>query len=282
MDGQHCSVLTRETDIPAAVSSEAPFDPPIHDRGPTIPDGIWYSNAPSRRRPSSNRDHAARLSELTSDLGFAAFAFLSLHPGTDEAAGHTPQGYVTDVPDPWKETYERGGFHRHDPIAAVGRLKREIFSWDTEDPELCLTDAHRRVLDEMRARDLRRGIAAPVHGPQGELSVLMLVAGDRTAHLDEIARHSGSSIYWAALSSHAACFATDGAADTPRGRGLTKREKECLFWTAKGKTSWETSRIIGRTETTVNFHLKKAMSKLNACNKCHAVTKAITRGLLHV
>ena len=190
MDGQHCSVLTHETDIPAAVSSEAPFTPSTDDRGSAGRGEIWYRKPTHRRRPRSNREHAAQLSQLSSDLGFTAFAFLSLHPSTDEGAGDSLQGYATDIPAPWKATYEHGGLHRHDPIVAVGRLKREIFSWDAEDPDLSVTDSHRSVMDEMQAHNLCRGIAAPVHGPQGELSVLMLwqTIGKRTSKISHSSR----------------------------------------------------------------------------------------------
>ena len=282
MDGQHCNVLSHETDIPAAVSSEAPFTPSIDDRGTTGGGKLRLSTTSHRRRTRSTQDLAAQLEALSSDLGFAFFSFLSLHPSTDDAAGYSPNGYVTNFPASWKRTYESEAFHRHDPIVAVGRLKREIFSWYADDPDLRLTDAHCSVMDEMHAHDLHCGIAAPVHGPRGELSILVLAANELKPDLDETARLCGPKIFWAALSSHSSSFSQTGRPSTPKSRDLTKREKECLFWTAKGKTSWETSRIIGRTETTVNFHLKKAMSKLDACNKCHAVTKAIARGLLYV
>ncbi|MGY2189939.1 LuxR C-terminal-related transcriptional regulator [Pseudomonas sp. SDO5591_S426] len=35
---------------------------------------------------------------------------------------------------------------------------------------------------------------------------------------------------------------------------LTTREKEALLWSAKGKSSWEISRIFNCTEAGVNYH----------------------------
>ena len=43
---------------------------------------------------------------------------------------------------------------------------------------------------------------------------------------------------------------------------LTERERTCLQWVAVGKTSWETGRIIGVAERTVNFHIQNACRKL--------------------
>lgn len=63
---------------------------------------------------------------------------------------------------------------------------------------------------------------------------------------------------------------------------ITQRELECLDWTARGKTSWETSIILEISENTVNFHLKNALRKLDANNKCHAIAKAMARGIVRL
>lgn len=65
-------------------------------------------------------------------------------------------------------------------------------------------------------------------------------------------------------------------------KGITQRELECLDWTARGKTSWETAVILGISENTVNFHLKNALRKLDANNKCHAIAKAMARGIVRL
>jgi len=61
---------------------------------------------------------------------------------------------------------------------------------------------------------------------------------------------------------------------------LSSRERECLLWTAEGKTSHEISVIIGIAESTVNFHIKNTVKKLDCINKTHAVAKAVLLGLI--
>ncbi len=68
--------------------------------------------------------------------------------------------------------------------------------------------------------------------------------------------------------------------DLPPDPRLTGREVQCLTWAARGKSSWETARICRISENTVNFHLKNAQRKLVAANKCHALAKALTHGLV--
>lgn len=59
----------------------------------------------------------------------------------------------------------------------------------------------------------------------------------------------------------------------PLEKLLTKRERECLHWVSKGKTSWEVSTILGISERTVNFHIQNCMRKTNSSNRQHATIK---------
>lgn len=61
---------------------------------------------------------------------------------------------------------------------------------------------------------------------------------------------------------------------------LTPRELACLQWVSIGKTSWETGRIMGLTERTINFHVQNACRKLGVHNRQAAVTVAMRTGLL--
>ena len=61
---------------------------------------------------------------------------------------------------------------------------------------------------------------------------------------------------------------------------LSPREREVLQWSAMGKTAWEVSQIVGISESTVDFHVRNAMTKLGASNKNAAVARAPSLGLL--
>jgi len=66
----------------------------------------------------------------------------------------------------------------------------------------------------------------------------------------------------------------------PPNPQLSPRQLEVLWWTAHGKTTWETSVIMQCTEATVNYHLKQVFRKLKVFNKTHAVSTALERGLM--
>ncbi|WP_084261875.1 LuxR C-terminal-related transcriptional regulator [Zymobacter palmae] len=62
---------------------------------------------------------------------------------------------------------------------------------------------------------------------------------------------------------------------------LSEREKEVLRWSGDGKTADEIGMILNLSCSTVNFHLRNSMLKLNAPNKTSAIVKAIYLNLLH-
>jgi DNA-binding CsgD family transcriptional regulator len=61
---------------------------------------------------------------------------------------------------------------------------------------------------------------------------------------------------------------------------LTARERQCLRWSASGKTSNEIGSILGISQNTVYFHLKRAASKLDVYGTRHAITRAMELRLL--
>ncbi|MFA5354879.1 MAG: LuxR C-terminal-related transcriptional regulator, partial [Thermodesulfovibrionales bacterium] len=61
---------------------------------------------------------------------------------------------------------------------------------------------------------------------------------------------------------------------------LTPREIEILKWIGAGKSSWEASIILGISESTVNFHIKKIMDKLSVGSRTQAIGIAVKAGLV--
>ena len=61
---------------------------------------------------------------------------------------------------------------------------------------------------------------------------------------------------------------------------LSAREREVMKWLNEGKSSWETSVILGVSERTVNFHVYNVLRKLGAANRPQALAIAARSGLL--
>ncbi|WP_439099841.1 response regulator transcription factor [Bradyrhizobium yuanmingense] len=61
---------------------------------------------------------------------------------------------------------------------------------------------------------------------------------------------------------------------------LSEREKQCLRWIERGKSSWAIGVILNVSENTVNFHVKNAMRKLETTSRTQCVVKARRLGLI--
>lgn len=68
----------------------------------------------------------------------------------------------------------------------------------------------------------------------------------------------------------------------PAALYLAPRELEVLRWAAQGKTTWETAQLLGLSETTVAFYVRRACSRLGVKSKIHAVAICISHGLFQI
>ena len=68
--------------------------------------------------------------------------------------------------------------------------------------------------------------------------------------------------------------------EMPQASLLSKREQECMLWTARGKSASSISIILGLSENTINFYVKNAMKKLGTTNRVVAVVLAVRSGLI--
>jgi DNA-binding NarL/FixJ family response regulator len=63
---------------------------------------------------------------------------------------------------------------------------------------------------------------------------------------------------------------------------LTARELEVLSLIQDGSRNKQIADQLSISETTVNFHIKNLVDKLQANDRTHAVTIAVRRGLLQI
>ncbi len=64
------------------------------------------------------------------------------------------------------------------------------------------------------------------------------------------------------------------------GNTLSNRERQCIRWISAGKTDWETSRILGLSQKTVQNYVYSARRKLNAVSRAQAVKQALNLGII--
>lgn len=60
---------------------------------------------------------------------------------------------------------------------------------------------------------------------------------------------------------------------------LTPKEQEILNWCTRGKTTPEIAIILGKSETTINFHMANLRMKFDVTSRYAAVLKALKLGM---
>lgn len=61
---------------------------------------------------------------------------------------------------------------------------------------------------------------------------------------------------------------------------LSTREREILCWVKEGKSTWDISVILGISQDTVKFHMKRIFQKLNTNSRSHAIAIALGKKLI--
>lgn len=183
---------------------------------------------------------------------------------------------TANVPEEWIQHYTANGYEVFDPVMLRTPQSAEPLVWDDLTRQSALSPKQRRVMAESRDAGLLNGVSIPLHGPCGETYVVSLAT--HGALLKQAADLSKLQIL-------AVQFMISYARQLRRAKGssstrLTDRERECLTWTARGKSAWSIGKILGVSEHTVNFHLKRAMAKLEAANRMQAVVAALRLGLI--
>lgn len=216
------------------------------------------------------------ISNLSSEYGFEynAIAQVSGTPNDHEIT--IDHGGLLNYPAEWIANYEAGDFHRNDPIIRRGRLHEEPFLWSDISKFVDMSRDERRMMGAARDSGLKEGVTIPMRGRTGKLTVMCYVSSDNSAVTD--ARFNEVQ----ALSSM--CFMRlDRIINEQRQVfELTRRQIECLYWTALGRSSREIATELGLTENTVTYHIKAAMSRLGTNSRTVAVLRCIAAGAFYI
>ena len=177
---------------------------------------------------------------------------------------------LSDWDEAYVEEWVRNDNVAHDPITQYARKSRRTFDWETARQDG--TPRGQSILDRGRDFGMNTGIAIPVTAIDTPLGVLSIGFEENPPReiigvMETVAIHAYT---------HLLQF-LDSREHAPLV-DLTPRELDVLTFSAAGKTGWEIGQIYGISEATVRTHLRNIMRKLNAANKTHAVTIALTNG----
>lgn len=209
-------------------------------------------------------------------LGFEQFSYQLLR----SPQGPRPGFYITGYPQEWDKLYTGKGYVSHDMVSRHAARVIRPFTWLEIGRFKDFTEDQKAVFHEATSFRIRSGGTVPIHGP-GQAKALFTVAtnlpDEEFVKLFAARRHE---VHLVATYLHERMLELGLFDMTTSNLHLTPREIEVLTWTARGKTRWDISEILGISETTVKSHIDSACRKLNTSNKTHATAVALVHGLI--
>lgn len=210
---------------------------------------------------------------LTQQLGFRWFAYLRL-------AGDTPT-LISSYPKSWTDRYFDLDYQNLDPVVQRARREYDLFDWNGE-PRAAGTRKQRRFFDEAMTFGIKSGLTVPIKAGFGQMAAFTLAADYHAPPLDTFVAESKDIIQLVGLYFHIHLTTKSKArAGLSAGKPLlTQRERQCLTWTARGKTVADIAALVGISRRTAVFHLENARRKFGASSITQCVAEAMRRGLL--
>lgn len=223
----------------------------------------------------SDTHWAKALGELAAQLGFE-YSLFGVVP--NRAQPLESAFLVSNYPSEWRAAYDQQHLHAVDPTVSHCLGSALPIIWQ---PASFQGKLQQQFYEQASSHGLRSGVTLPVHGRCGEFGMLSFVTDrpqrlEGAGPLDTLASLTLVRDY---AQESARKFTVPKVAQASRVK-LTARELECLKWVAAGKSSWEVSRILGRSEATVNFHLANIMRKFDVGTRQQAIVKSIAAGLV--
>lgn len=240
-------------------------------------DGIseYFSNRLEEFRASEGQEQF--LSDLAERFGFSNLTYFFL--GSRIVNG-SPGKLITTYAKEWQDHYFTMNYDEIDPIVLFGMKAFLPLDWSLI-PKVKKT-AKRFFGEAMEFGISDLGVTIPVRGANAETALVSLNTDmspqDWKLFLKE---HVADATYFSNLLHREVLHSFPGACGEAKVE-LSLREKEVLQWAGAGKSSWETSTILGLSPRTVEHYLGNAASKLGAATKTQTVTKAIAQGHIHL
>ena len=182
----------------------------------------------------------------------------------------------SNYPAAWQTRYLEHAYVEIDPTVrhCTRSLRPIVWSDDVFAPAP-------QFWEEARSFGLRIGWAQSSYDANGVAGMLNLARSAEPLTKSEL-RANRLTMAWLTQVVHlgmSRCLTPDMLPDSEIR--LTERQRAVLRWTGDGKTASEISEILRISESTVNFHIRSAVTKLGAANKLAATVKAAMLGLLY-
>lgn len=222
---------------------------------------------------ASNEYLHIALGQTARRLGFDHFAlsFAAWASGSE-----APSLLLHDYPAAWAQVYVSFDLAGTDPVRRACDKALGGFEWRTLERLIPMTRGDRQMLAVGRECGIADGYTVPRHLPgEASGSCTFAICPGRTIPRAMLV---GAEILGAmAVESAARLCGLRPHVGTPV---LSDRQRECLIWSARGKTAGEIASILDISSDTVNEHLKHARERYDVHCKQSLIVRALFDGLI--
>lgn len=171
----------------------------------------------------------------------------------------------------WIQHYKDRDYVSIDPVLNAGLKRMLPTDWSTFDrssPKL------KEFFGEAQEFGVgRQGLTMPIRGTNGEAAMLSITSDETDREWGKLRTNYMRDFQLIANYVHEMVLRVEQVKLTvPR---LTRREIECLKWSAEGKTYADIATILGISVGTVQSYMEFSRVKLNTLNTTHTVTRAL-------
>lgn len=216
------------------------------------------------------------LTAITAQLGFTYFA-LSHHVDVVRVGDDAIR--LHNYPARWADYYDENALGVSDPVHRASHVTSIGFCWSQIPCMIPLTTRDQKMLALGAEQGIGDGFTVPAHVP-GEARGSCSFANDADRAMPvatlPLAQLAGAFSFEAARR----LWLPRGQVEALRARTLTDRQRDCVLWLARGKTDWETGKILGVSEETVKRHVKLARERLGVSKRTLLVIQALFDGSL--
>lgn len=217
------------------------------------------------------------LKEQVLRLGFHRF---QLRLKTSSAAALNHDLVISNYPESWCKTYDALGYAHIDPLLLHCSRNVVPITWSKQlysSPQQC------SLWKLAMAHGLQHGVTFALHGPCGPTGTFGLnIQVPTPEQANTLIRQQLGALSLLRDEVLQAVLPLAMPATTPLHIRLTRREKEVLYWSAFGKTSWEISNICSCSESNVEFHFKNIRRKFGVSSRRAAVARALSMQLIQI
>ena len=215
----------------------------------------------------------ASLESVTHSLGFSYFALIH-HANPDSKRDLLV--HLHNYPPDWATYYVEHQLFRHDPVLEACNHTHVGFAWEDIESLIRMTPRLAFTIESSAKNGLGTGFTVPAHipgEPPGSCSFVTKPGVPLPRHNLLTAELVGSFAFQAARR-------ITGLAQIANlsHSGLTHRQRDCVYWMSRGKSSWEIAVILGISKETVTQHLKMAGERLGVSRRLPLAIKAIRDG----